>query len=369
MRLQMGHLLRCVSCLLALSFVLVEPVLAQPASEAAATGEGSASREADEARQRFREASVAAESGHWEQALGMYQSAYARYPHATTLYNIGYCHAQLGHPARALYYTTRALDPVAFAADRRLADERRAEALALQRLLLERVSAVTVSVDPVHPFTLRVDGVRLVFTGTPGGGFVPDPEGVAASDPVFTERVTMHLDPGSHAFVLTSEGKSYVRSLDLVAGQVVSMPWSVHSAPVAPKGPAAAAASADPDPPAATPDPVPEPAGESSIYRPLAIGSFVVGGAGLGVALVSGILALKTHNQLEDACPDGECDEAESHEVDRYRTAARLTNVGLWTGLAGGALGVGFLLLDGADKPQQLSVVVAPSRIELRGAF
>ena len=69
------------------------------------------------------------------------------------------------------------------------------------------------------------------------------------------------------------------------------------------------------------------------------------------------------------AWPDGACDEDESHEVDRYQTAAQLSNIGLWTGLAGGALGVGFLLLDRADKPQQLSVVVAPARIELRGAF
>ena len=333
------------------------------------TGAGSVSREADEARQRFREASVAAESGQWDLALGSYRAAYAVYPHATTLYNIAYCHAQLGQPARALYYTARSLDPAAFAADRRLAAERQAEAQAFQRLLLERVSAVTVSVDPAHPFTLRVDGVRLVFTGTPENGFVPDPERAPASDPVFTQRVTVHLDPGSHAFVLTSEGKSYVRSLDLVAGQVVSMPWSVQRAVnVATSAPAAATLTHT-APPAAPPAPAPKPADESSVYRPLAIGSFVVGGAGLGLALVSGIVALKTHSQLEDECPDGACDEDESHEVDRYQTAAQLSNIGLWTGLAGGALGVGFLLLDRADKPQQLSVVVTPARIELRGAF
>jgi len=89
----------------------------------------------------------------------------------------------------------------------------------------------------------------------------------------------------------------------------------------------------------------------------------------LGLALVSGIVALTTHNQLEQRCPDGECDEGESHEVDRYQTAAQLTNVGVWTGLAGGVLGVGFVLLDRADKPQRLSVVVTPARVELRGAF
>lgn len=357
-------------CLVALSLALVYPAQAEPGQ---AAGEGSVSREADAARQRFREASVAAESGEWEQALGLYRSAYATYPHATTLYNIAYCYAQLGQAARALYYTTRALDPAAFEADRRLAAERQAEAQAFQNVLLERTRTVTVGVDPARAFTLRVDGTRLVPTGTPDGSFVPDPEGSASpvADPVFAERVTLHLDPGMHELVLTSDGRSFVRSLDVVADQVVSMPWSLQRAPAAPTSldASAPAAPAHAAPPAATWDPALEPAGESSVYRPLAIGSFVAGGTGLGLALVSGIVALSTHSQLEDKCPNGQCDEDESHEVDRYQTAAQLTNVGLWTGLVGGALGVGFVLLERADKPQQLSVGVAPARVDLRGSF
>jgi len=367
-----AYLLGRGSWLVALSLTLGSPVFAE--SGAAAVGaEGSASREVDAARQRFREASVAAENGEWELALGLYRSAYAMYPHATTLYNIAYCHGQLGQSARALYYATRALDPAAFEAGRRLAAERQAEAQAFQKQLLERASVVTVSVDPARAFTLRVDGARLVLTGTPDGSFVPDPEWSPAADPVFTERVSLRLDPGSHEFVVTSGGRPFVRSLDVVAGQVVSMPWSLQPDAV-PKSPRAHEAAA-PVPPAravpsaATAPAAREPAGESSVYRPLAIGSFVAGGTGLSLALVSGIVALTTHDQLEEECPDGECDEAESQAVDRYQTAAQLTNVGLWTGLLGGALGVGFVLLERTHEQQQLSVVVAPARVELRGAF
>ena len=363
---RIAHLSRRGSWLVALSLALVYPAHAEPGEVA---GEGSVSREADAARQRFREASIAAESGEWELALGLYRSAYAMYPHATTLYNIAYCYAQLGQSAHALYYTTRALDPAAFEADRRLAAERQVEAQAFQKVLLERASAVTVSVDPARPFTLRVDGTRLVLTGTLDGSFVPDPEGSSATDPVFAARVTLHLDPGSHELVLTSDGRSFARSLDLVAGQAVSMPWSVQPAAGVPANPSAAVTPAHAAPPATTSHTTIEPAAGSSIYRPLAIGSFVAGGTGLGLALVSGIVALSTHSQLEDKCPNGQCDEDESHQVDRYQTAAQLTNVGLWTGLVGGALGVGFVLLERADQPEQLSVSVAPARVELRAAF
>ena len=366
-----GFLLRRGVWLALLSLVLVEPALAQP-GEARAASDGSTSAQADQARQLFREASAAAEGGQWQDALDLYRAAYALYPHATTLYNIGYCHGQLGEPARALYYTARALEPDAFEVDRRLAPERQAEARALEQLLLERVGRVSVSVDGALPFTLRVDGAGLVPSGMPEHSFVPQPEVTPVTDPVFAASVALVLDPGSHELALASDGRTETRSIEAVAGQAFVIHWSPAPAPAAP--PVAPTPSTHAVPATARPartaslDASPGP-DESSVYRPLAISSFAVGGAGLGLALVSGIVVLQTKHQLDDECDGGDCPEAQSEAVNRYETAAQLTNVGLWTGVVGGALGVGFLLLDSGNDAPEVSVVVAPSRVELNGTF
>lgn len=365
--------------LFALFAALADPALATPSQSGAAVGEGAASPEASEARQRFREASVAAEQGQWQAALELYRSAYALYPHATTLYNIAYCHGELGEPTRALYYTTRALEPGAFEADRRLAPEREAAARAFQQVLFERVGSVTLSVDSKHPFLLKVDGAPPVPTGTGDGSFVPQPDAsVASEDRVFLERVTLRLDPGSHELVIVSEGRTYRRSIEVVPEQAVSIPWSLgHETEPAGAAPTTVAAPPSPAPPSPAPTanaetmraPAPVVADGSSVYYPLAISSFVVGGAGLGLGLVSGIVVLTTDNHLGEACDGSACPEEEAEAVERHQTAAQLTNVGLWTGLAGGVLGVGFLLLDRTDDRAGLSVVVEPSRVGVRGTF
>ncbi len=378
MRLVLPHVLGPTACLLALSIALSDPVFAAPDASAATGTAGAASPEASEARRRFREASSAAESGQWQAALKLYRSAYALYPHATTLYNIGYCHGQLGESTRALYYTSQALDPGAFPAGRTLADEREAAARNFQQLLLERLGSVTLTVESKRPFLLKVDGAPPVPSGTGDGSFIPQPDAsVAHEDRVFLERVTLRLDPGSHEVVIVAEDGSYGRTLEVVPGQTITIPWSLGSEPEPAK--AAPVVLAPPPAPAAPPPPAakaerersiaPAPEHESSVYRPLALSSFVVGGAGLGLGLVSGIVVLTTGHQLDDVCEGGACPEEESRAVDRYRIAAQLTNVGLWTGVVGGALGAGFLLLDRTDDQPGLSVSVGASRVELQGSF
>lgn len=339
---------------------------AEPAADSPAVGE---------ARERFREATLAAEAGRWPEALELYRAAYALYPHATTSYNIGYCYGQLAEPARALLYTSRALDPGAFEAGRRLGPERQAEAQAFQRLLLGRVASVSVSIDSAAPFRLSVDGVPLVPSGMPEGSFVASSsESASVDNPVHSRKVKLYLDPGTHELVLVSEGRTHARPLEVQAGQVASLDWSLGPALAPAPSPAVAAA---PRPPAPTPlasaalaPTAPAPETEASSYRKLAVGSFVVGGAGFAVALVSSFVVLAADSHLDDECSDdGVCPEAESEVVNRYRWGARLTNVGLWTGVIGGAAGVGFLLLDGVDQGPEMSVVVQPAAVELQGSF
>jgi hypothetical protein len=374
MTLAVEKLMRPLFWFLALSAVTV-PAFADPVESPPPVGAPLPSPEVGEARERFREATAAAEAGRWPQALELYRAAYALYPHATTAYNIGYCYGQLAEPARALFYTTHALDADAFEADRRLAPDRQAEAQASQALLLGRVASVSVNVHSAAPFTLSVDGVLLVPSGMAEGSFVPSPhEAPLASSPVHTRIVKLYLDPGRHELVLVSDGRTHARSLDVQAGQAASLDWSLGPSVTRAPSPAAAAAPGPRAPASVAPAP-PAPAAaaaevEASPYRKLAIGSFVVGGAGFGLALVSSFVVLAADSHLEDECrDDGVCPEAESDVVNRYKWGARLTNVGLWTGVIGSAAGVGFLVLDGADQEPDMSIVVQPASVELQGSF
>jgi len=62
------------------------------------------------------------------------------------------------------------------------------------------------------------------------------------------------------------------------------------------------------------------------------------------MAAVSAVVLVSTDQHLDSACPAQRCPESESGAVNRYQTAAHLTNVGLVAGVAGVAVGTGLLV-------------------------
>ena len=116
-------------------------------------------------------------------------------------------------------------------------------------------------------------------------------------------------------------------------------------------------------------------AGSGSIYKPLAIGAFAVGGAGLVLGAVTGVVALGKHSDLKTECPSGSCDTTASQStLSSYKTMGALSTAGFIIGGAG--VGGGVLLLVLAPKspsPAKTGTTVQPyigfGTVGARGTF
>jgi hypothetical protein len=85
--------------------------------------------------------------------------------------------------------------------------------------------------------------------------------------------------------------------------------------------------------------------------KPVTIGAFALGGAGIVVGSVTGILAMTKHNKLATDCPDANCTTLpQKKEIDTYRALGMVSTIGFVAGGVGVGAGVVLLLV----KPQTL---------------
>ena len=82
--------------------------------------------------------------------------------------------------------------------------------------------------------------------------------------------------------------------------------------------------------------------------KPVTIGAFALGGAGIVLGSVTGILAMTKHNKLATDCPGGTCHPPHEGAYNSFHTFATLSTIGFVTG--GVAAGAGVVLL--LVKPQ-----------------
>lgn len=301
---------------------------------------------ATQSRTLFREASEHANAGRWQRALELYRSAYASYPHATTLFNIGYSELQLGELTASLYLINRALDDAAFDPPRRLSEERRGVAEATKRDVLERLAVVNVRTSAAG-LSLRVDGrVLAPVAGESPASFVPYGGALASEVPRIADGARVFVEVGERRLSLASGNQSAETTVTLRPGEPFELVWpppppapAVNlSIPVAPKVPPARPPRTEAQPPK-SPD-----ADKAEGLRTAGYASLAVGGVGLLMAAVSAVVLVATDQHLDSACPAQRCPESESGAVNRYQTAAHLTNVGLVAGVAGVAVGTGLLV-------------------------
>jgi hypothetical protein len=339
------------------------------------------------ARAHFIAASEHAQNGDWHGALKAYQTAYRLFPSASTLYNVGYCHAQLGNLVSAWHATVQALDDTRFAAKRRLSAERRQIAVTQRDAVLSKLAVVTVDGASLHAAT--VDGVALVDTGlTQQGPFIvsgasgthrPAAE-PAAAPTTLPGSAVVYLDPGPHVLVLSSNGRTLELELELAAGErrTVHVEAPAHGQthgteppperqlPNVGTPPESARAPAPPVQSASSPDPLPL----RSALRAGGLSALAVGGLGFGTAIIAGFVAASTDAELSDACgASGACGAEHSDAVDRYQNAVRWTNAGLLVGTVASATGLGLLLLVPADEPRGVALGVTVNGAYLGGRF
>lgn len=183
-----------------------------------------------------------------------------------------------------------------------------------------RLAWVTITVGgPAHP-KVTIDGVPI----GEGSLDVKRPE-----------------DPGRHEIRAMAQGYyTAKKTVSLNEGESVKIAFELEDAPpdAAPKDEEAAGSVS-----VAT---VVDPAWR----KPVTIGAFAIGGAGIVVGSVAGILAMSKHNKLAEQCRDKTCYREQKSTYDSYHTMGMISTIGFVAGGVGVGAGVVLLLV----KPQSL---------------
>lgn len=195
-----------------------------------------------------------------------------------------------------------------------------ADAKAELAALSPRLPWVTITVaGPAHP--------RVTIDGAP----IPES----------SLGVKRPADPGRHEIrALASGYYTAKKTIVLNEGETVNVAFELEDAPpdAAPKreedaGKVSVATVTDP------------------VWRkPVTIGAFALGGAGIVLGSVTGILAMSKHNQLASDCQGGVCTAAQKADYDSYHTLGMISTIGFVAGGVATAGGVVLLLV----KPQTL---------------
>jgi hypothetical protein len=365
-----GRALRVLLGIAVLAGSLCRRATAVAAEPQAPNGAEAASAEQLAARADFREGSRLAQNDDWAGALARYSASQARFPHATTLYNLGYCREKLGDFAGAVRDTQGALLFEERFPGRGLSDELRARAKAAVHDLAAKVARAEV-VAKTEDLALRVGGRALevlVVEGHPLGFLAS-----TAPEPSFSPvrgSLTLTLNPGSHLLEWQTAQAAGTRELALSAGDSVrlSLPEPPRVAPAVPPDKAPARPSGQSQVPLGATH-----AGRSEGARPLRTFGIAALGAGGGAALVglgAGLLAAGTKRDLDESCTsEGACPPDQADVIDQFHTQAGVATVTLASAAVLAGLGVTLLLLD-SPSPQRAALKLrVASDLTLAGHF
>jgi hypothetical protein len=340
---------------------------AQPAPEEPRQSEPTEARDA--AREEFRRASRLAQSGNWVSALASYSAAHARYPHATTLYNIGYCHEKLGDFAAALRDTLASLRFETLFPDRGLADDLRERALLAWRELHEKVAVVEVTPN-ASDLELRIDGRPLETLSFENRllGFAATQGDVSNFTPV-GQPIRIVANAGALGIEWKTSGVSGTRQLSLAAGSVERLELP-EVARVTPPSPTPSTAALPPVPPKPASVPELDQGDASSWTRPLGVGSLVLGGGAALVGIGAGLVAFDTRRALDEHCTsDGVCPASQADRIARFETSTTVSNVGFVSAAVLASAGVALLVFGPASPATARLELQHGPRLKLVGRF
>ncbi|HEY6722540.1 MAG TPA: hypothetical protein VI197_00875 [Polyangiaceae bacterium] len=360
-----------------IGLVLLCGLATRPAfAETQRTDEASSVSMAEAARAKFVVAYAHAEREEWVLALEAYTEAFELYPHATTLFNRGYCRAQLGDLVGAWFEIERALAGNEFEASRRLSAERRERAEQQAKLVAARLAVLRLPASAASA-QLRINGEAPIDAGflEPGTLLSGSPAlDSKTPSPLEPGARKIYVNPGHHEVVLTRAEQSRSQELSLGEGQAFELTDLVARAP-APATPdvasnAASLASTTRDGDALIAAAAPrQPVVDSSSLQSAGIVALTGAGASFALALGAGIVAARTDQHLDRVCDEtSSCAPAYHDDVDRYRTATHLMYFGAALGAAGTITGVSLLWLD-REQRRDVSLGVSTNGLRLTSHF
>lgn len=263
----------------------------------------------------FQEGKRLMEAGHYDQACPKLAESQRRDPGTGTLLATALCHEQQGKLATAWGEFREALG-MARAQQRQERIELAEEHIAALEPRLPKLTVV-VAAPAVEGLEVTLDGASAVI-GT-----------------------ALPIDPGQHELGASAPGKKpWSETFALPAGEqrTIEVPELA-------------------DAPAPPPAPVPSDDGGDGGAQQL-IG-FVVGGLGvlaMGAGAVAGGMAISKRGDSDDECPEDRCTQAGVDLNEEAKTAALVSNIGIFGGL--GLVAVGTVLVltglsDGEDEQSE----------------
>jgi hypothetical protein len=227
----------------------------------------------------------------------------------------------------------------------------------------------------VQSITPRIGGMTISVQAA-GGGTVANVSVQLDGAPVSAASlgVKRAVDPGAHVVHVSADG---YKTVDL---KVNVVPGATADAPVSLEKDASATPAVVPPP--ATPAPLPG-SGEPETPPPASGGhktiwpwvAFGVGGAGLGLGVVTGVLAIGKHSTLSSECKGGSCPSGDSGDLSSYHTLGVLSTVGFIVAGVGAAAGITLLILQPKDSSPPASAglhvmpVIGPGSVGAVGTF
>ena len=199
------------------------------------------------------------------------------------------------------------------------------------------VKAVAEAKAEIGPVASRLSSLTIIVTGPAHPRVTID----GAPIPEASLGVKRPADPGRHEIRAIAAGYyTAKKTVVLNEGETVNVGFELEDAPpdAAPKDEEAAgkvSVATVVDPP---------------WRKPVTIGAFALGGAGLALGGVTGILAMSKHNKLASECPRGGCGPNQKADLDSYHTLGMLATIGFVAGGVGAGAGVVLLLV----RPQTL---------------
>ncbi len=312
-------------------------------TSATATQQASSTLNRAAARKLYVQGTQHVEAGELSQARRAYRRSFELYPSPSTLVNLAYCEGELGHLVEAWWLLSRAL--VLFEQGRPGWSATRRAAVQTER---ERLRARLSSVLFQGP-----GSAELVFAGAsivaiPGTvGMYRLKDNTQASWVALPVGSRIYVDPGKYRIGHRWDGQAAYQELDLTEGAVfgllVSTPRRTVTAP---------------------------PATASRPYHAVGVGGLIAAGLGFTSALISAGVLLDAKGKLGESCSsEAICPSELAGTVSRYQTAVAVTNVGLISGVVASAIGIGFLIVDGAGAQAGLGVQASGASVHLRARF
>ncbi len=302
------------------------------------------------ARDAFELGATLAHHGQWVDALIAFERSYRLHPHATTLFNVGFCERALGRYTRARKSFRSAL-AAHHVHDEPLTGELAAEAQGylddVERRIVRATVVIrqptlrlTVNGRPLEAETLQPAGRTFYIAGTRDAG-PPEAPPVAVFE--------LLLDPGEQSIIISTDGVDRVVTRHFEPG---SAPRIELSAPAAPQQRLAGRR--------------PIAAERAAATMTLPAVAYGVGAAGLVVGTVFGIATLQNAKRLSEQCPEkSACPEEAKSDIDASKRNALISNIGFGVALAGGIVGT-YLLLTAPRAPEQRLDARRPPVVQAR---